>query len=151
ELALFEFKKDRDVLTTSLDDRLSIVTERLTKYNTALTDIRTRIAALKARSGAFTKLRKASPGASDWAEGLPYSTGDTLLTGLRQVLMDISAQCAELSVRYLSDHPALMACLAKKQASQENLERELNNRIRAAQTELAEAQANERNLDALVN
>lgn len=150
ELALFDFKKDGDILTTALDDRLSIVTDRLTKYNAALTEVRTRIAALKARAEAFGKLRKSSPNASDWAEGLPYSDGDTLLTSLRQTLMDVSAQCAELSARYLADHPVLMGCLAKQKASQENLERELNNRIRAAQTELAEAQANERNLDALL-
>ncbi|HLT28959.1 MAG TPA: polysaccharide biosynthesis tyrosine autokinase [Myxococcaceae bacterium] len=150
ELALFEFKKDGDILTTALDDRLSIVTERLTKYNAALTEVRTRIAALKARAEAFGKLRRDAPNASDWAEGLPYAEGDTLLTSLRQTLMDVSAQCAELSARYLSDHPALMGCVAKQKASQENLERELNNRIRAAQTELAEAQANERNLDALL-
>jgi len=149
EVALYEFKKDSDVLTTALDDRLSIVSSSLSAYNTSLTEVRTRIAALKARTEAFAQLRKSSPDDARWAEGLP-GADERMLGSLRSSLMDVTTQCVELAARYLPEHPALKACLAKQAVTQENLDRELKNRIRAAQTELAEAVANERNLTALV-
>ncbi len=39
ELAVYDFKKDADMLTTSLEDRASMVSQRLTSYNGALTDV----------------------------------------------------------------------------------------------------------------
>jgi hypothetical protein len=57
EIAVYDFKKDADMLTTSLEDRASIVSQRLNTYNGALTDVRTRVAGLKARVDALEGLR----------------------------------------------------------------------------------------------
>ena len=69
------------MLTTSLEDRASIVSQRLNTYNGALTEVRTRIAGLQARVDAIDSLRKGVDTAKDpdWADVLTQSF--TLGTG----------------------------------------------------------------------
>ena len=59
EMAVYDFKKDADMLTTSLEDRASMVSQRLNAYNGALTDVGTRIAGLRARVEALKRLYSA--------------------------------------------------------------------------------------------
>ena len=82
EIAVYDFKKDADMLTTSLEDRASIVSQSLTTYNGALTEIRTRIAGLKARVDAINSLRRTADTAKDpaWADVLATGAGPGPLT-----------------------------------------------------------------------
>lgn len=150
EIAVYDFKKQADMLTTSLEDRASMISQRLTTYNQQLTDVRARIALLKARVEAIDQLKKSSaPNDPRWAEGLA-GADSTLLQSLKLHVVQTREECAEMSTRYLSDHPRMAACLEKEKTAEQDLERELNNIIRAANTELVQAVAQERNLATLL-
>jgi polysaccharide biosynthesis transport protein len=152
ETAVYEFKKDADVLSTSLEDRANFVSQRLATYNQALTEVRTRIAGLKARVDAIEGLRKASDSEKnpDWADALTVS----FVTGAAQTLKTRYAQekadCAALSERYLAGHPKLATCLERTEAARQDLVKELGAVVRAAQVDLKEALAKERNLELLL-
>src|SRR5215472_12093950 len=60
ELSVYQFKKDADMLTTSLEDRQSMVSQRLNTINLALTEVRTKLAGLRARVDAINKLRQSA-------------------------------------------------------------------------------------------
>lgn len=151
ELAVYDFKKGADMLTTSLEDRQSMVSQRLNATNLALTDVKTKIAGLKARVDAIKKLRSSSSEEEvHWAEALS-ATGDNLL--IQQLKVRYAAQkaeCAELKERYLGGHPKLVACTDKLNSSKQDLAHEMTNIVRGAETDLSEATERERNLSALL-
>ena len=153
EIAVYDFKKDADMLTTSLEDRASIVSQRLNTYNGALTDIRTRIAGLKARVDAINSLRRTTDSAKDatWADVLTASGGQTPLTALKSRYLQEKGECAALNERYLPGHPKLATCLQKVDEARRDLVHELDNVVRSAQLELTEALAKERNLQGLLD
>lgn len=151
ELAVYDFKKEKDMLTTSIEDRASMVSARLNIYNGALSQLRTRIAERKARAESMERLRReATGGASDlsWVEGLSMAHS-TLIDTLKLHYVAQRSECVELAERYLPDHPRLAACSEKQRAKHADLTRELANLVRAAETDLAQAQGEERNLLAL--
>ena len=151
ELAVYDFKKDQNIPPSVLEERSNTVSQRLTTYTTALTDVRTRIAGLKARVDAIHNLRKAAAPevGNHWAEALPW-VDSPLIQNLKLRYTAQRTECAELSERYLEGHPKLAACKEKLGAMEQDLIRELNNSILAAETELAEANGKERNLAALL-
>lgn len=153
ELAVYDFKKDADVLSTSLENRLSIVSDRLNAYNAALTEARTQNAALRARVEAIAQLRKsAAAGDTSWAEALPQAQGtDSSVKQLRDTFITQRTACVELSERYLEGHPKMLECERKLGMMRQDFERALSNIVSAAETELAEAAAKERNLVKLVD
>lgn len=151
ELAVYDFKKEKDMLTTSLEDRASMVSARLNTYNGALSEIRTRIAELKARADSMERLRREAAGGEDdvsWVQGLSMAH-NTIIDTLKLRYVSQRSECAELAERYLPEHPRLAACTEKLRAAHADLSRELSNLVRAAETDLAQAQAQERNLLAL--
>jgi len=153
EIAVYDFKKDADMLTTSLEDRANIVSQRLNTYNGALTEIRTRIAGLKARVEAINSVRRSSDTAKDpaWADVLSTGSGATPLTALKSRYLQEKGDCSALNERYLPDHPKLATCLQKVNEARRDLIHELENVVRSAQLELTEALAKERNLQALLD
>ncbi len=152
ELAVYAFKKDADMLTASLEDRLNMVSQRLGTYNTQLTEVRARIAAISARVEAFLALQKsAAAGQEHWAEAIAATSANPLLGQLKVRIAEQRSECAALSEKYLDKHPALEACRTRLAAARQELGRELDNVVKAAQLELAEARNNEKNLLGLVN
>src|SRR5262249_43125222 len=115
ELAVYDFKKDADMLTISLEDRASIVSQRLTTYNGALTEIRTRIAGLKARVDAINSLRHSADTVKDpaWADVLASTAAQGPLAALKSRFLQEKAECAALTERYLPDHPKFATCQHK--------------------------------------
>jgi len=149
ELAVYDFKKEKDMLTTSLEDRASMVSQRLTTYNGALTQVRTRIAELKARADTIERARAQSKDDNlRWAEGLSLAKS-TLVETLKVNMVQQRNECATLGSRYLPDHPKLAECNQKLASAERELGRELGNMIRSAQYDLEQAQGEEKNLLAL--
>jgi capsular exopolysaccharide synthesis family protein len=152
ELAVFQFKKDADMLTTSLEDRQSMVSQRLNAFNLALTEVKTKLAGLRAKVDAIHKLRDAArDDDGHWAEGVGAAADNLLIHQLKVRYATQKDECAELQQRYLSGHPKLAACMDKLQSTKQDLVHELANLVRASETELSEALAKERNLADLLN
>lgn len=152
ELSLFNFKRQQDMLTTSLEDRQSMVSQRLSATNIALTDVRLAVAGLKARVDAIRRVQKATNGNDPmWADGLPGVPEKSFVTDLKMRFVSQRTECAELKERYLESHPKLGACNEKLAQIQKDLIRELGALVIAAEAELDQAQGKERNLLALLN
>ncbi|MCE9672336.1 polysaccharide biosynthesis tyrosine autokinase [Myxococcus stipitatus] len=150
ELAVFDFKKDADMLSTSLESRMSIVSERINSFNLHLTEVSTRIAALQARMEAIQKLRKTAADDETWAEALPGAK-DGVIQDLRKAYTDARILCAELGERYLPEHPKLLECQGKLAVIRGDFLKSLQNVVRSAETELTEAEAQRKNLVRLLD
>jgi capsular exopolysaccharide synthesis family protein len=147
EVDVYNFKKEADMLTTSLEDRQSMVSQRLNATNVALTEVRTRLAGLRARAEAINKLRAGATGEDvHWAEGLSAAADNLLVHQLKVRFATQKDECAELKERYLLDHPKLVACMEKLASTRQGLAHELGNVVKAAETDLLEGVAKERNL-----
>jgi capsular exopolysaccharide synthesis family protein len=151
EIALYNFKRQEDVLSTSLESQQNMVTQRLTSVNLALTDVQLKIAGLKARMEAINGVQKsAAAGDTRWAEALPVAMVNEYVTGAKKRLSDQNLKCAELRERYLEGMPKLAECLELARAIEKDLLHELNSIVIAAESELKESQAKERNLQAML-
>jgi capsular exopolysaccharide synthesis family protein len=155
ERGVYEFKRGADMLSMSIDSKggSQQSTPKLAydKYMSVLIDVRTQIAALQARVDAMRQLRKsASPESEHWAEGLSEASEGSL-RDLRNQVLEQRTACVELSGRYLAEHPKMQECQQKLTVVQQELRRSLDNLVRGAETDLASAQNNERNLLALVD
>jgi capsular exopolysaccharide synthesis family protein len=151
EMAVYDLKKDADMLSTSLESRLSIVSERINSYNLKLTEVQTRIAAQQARVDAIHRLRKdAGNNDETWAEAVPGAK-DGPIQDLKSRYGEQKAACAELSERYLPEHPKLLECNRKLEVVRADLLKSLSNVVRSAETQLVEAQGEEKNLNKLLD
>ncbi|NOJ76833.1 GumC family protein [Myxococcus xanthus] len=150
ELAVYDFKKDADMLSTSLESRMSIVSERINSFNLKLTEVRIQIAAQQARVEAIHRLRKASPEDETWAEALSGAS-DGPIQDLRRSYTELRMTCAELGERYLAEHPKLLECNRKLSVVREDFLKSLSNVVRSAETSLAESVAQEKNLVRLLD
>lgn len=150
EMALYTFRKQADMLSTSLDDRASMVSNRLTATSAALTDAQLRIAGLRARVNAIRNVQ-ASQGADDrlWAEALPAARENASLGEYKKRFLGLKNECTELSTRYLEGHPKLLECREKLAAAEKDFARELSNLVISTEAELKEATEKEKNLSQL--
>ncbi|MGQ0507686.1 MAG: GumC family protein [Myxococcaceae bacterium] len=149
ELSLYDFKKDADMLTTSVEDRQSMVSQKLNSLNQALIDVRMRIAGLRAHVDTIRGVQAAATNKERWAEELPAAKSSGLVEEFKLRLAAQEVDCAELRGRYLEDHPKLVTCREKVKAASADLLRELGNIVGSAEAELREALSKERNLDGL--
>lgn len=145
ELALYTYRKQADIL--AIDDRASMVSQKLLETGKALTDAQLKIAGLKARVAAIRNVQQAQ-GAQDrlWAEALPAARESTNLQKLKDRLQTLKNECTDLQSRYLDGHPKLLECREKLGVAEADVERELSNLVVSAEAELKEAVEKERNL-----
>ena len=152
ELALYTFRKQSDMLSTSIDDRANMVSARLTATSQALTDVQLKIAGYKARVAAIRNVQQ-QKGSDDsmWAEALPAARENQTLQKLKDRMLTLRTECTELQSRYLEQHPKLMECRDKLTLVEKDFQRELSNLVVGTEAELREAIEKERNLLVLFN
>ncbi|MFZ5443811.1 MAG: GumC family protein [Myxococcota bacterium] len=148
ELALYTFRKQADIL--ALDDRSSMVSQRLQDTNKALTEAQLRIAGLRARVAAIRSVQ-ANQSADDrlWAEALPAARENANLSKLKDRVFTLRNDVTDLSSRYLDGHPKLQEAREKLAAAEKDFARELANIVISTEAELREATEKERNLVAM--
>jgi capsular exopolysaccharide synthesis family protein len=151
EMALYAFRKQSDMLSTSIDDRANMVSARLTATSQALTDAQLKIAGLKARVAAIRNVQAQNAQDSMWAEALPAARENQTLQKLKDRMLALRTECTELQSRYLESHPKLMECRDKLTLVEKDFQRELSNLVVGSEAELREAVERERNLLALFN
>ena len=153
ELALYDFKKQSDMLSTSLDDRVSILSQRLQAVNGALTEVDLSITDLTARVESISKLR-ASMGDDEtqWAGQLPITdvAKQNLLTQLKVNFNSARTECVGLQQRYLDNHPMLNACQEKLKVAEEALSTELRDIVSSYELSLREARTKKESLEKLL-
>lgn len=150
ELALYNYRKGADMLSASIDDRASMVSQKLQETNKALNDVQLKMAGLKARVTAIRSVQ-ATQGAQNqlWAEALPAARENESLGKYKERLLSLRVECTDLATRYLDGHPKLLECREKLANAEREFGRELSNLVVATEAELREAQEAEKNLKVL--
>lgn len=111
EQALFQFKEDHDVLTTSLEARQNITSEKLVQVSDAVTKASLRRAQLEAQRGVLKELLDESQreGAQFKAESFQPVADNALINDLKREYFRLTSERAELHEKYLDGHPKVAA------------------------------------------
>lgn len=144
--ALFEFKRSHDIVATSWEDRQSIVSQRVTAINDALTRARVQRATLEARNEQIAALGDAVDSNDTGGEALSLVANSSTVQALKVRYIEATAECADLKLKYLEDHPKLEACREKLDLARKSLKREIQTQLDAATAEYREVLKTERNL-----
>jgi len=107
--ALYQFKLDHDVLSTSLEARQNISSERLVAISDQLTKVGLRRVELEARRDALKKILDESKDATFKAESFRPVAADDTINDLKREFFRLQAERAELAEKYLDGHPKLHA------------------------------------------
>jgi capsular exopolysaccharide synthesis family protein len=148
--ALFEFKKAHDIVAASWEDRQSIVSQRLTAVNAALTSARLKLAELKARNEAIVALGD-DVKAGESAESLVPVATSQAIQQLKVRYLEVRSECSDLRARYLEDHPRVGECEKRLGLAKLGLDDQVKIAVEAARKEFQEVSKTERNLLALLN
>lgn len=149
--ALFEFKKSHDIVATSWEDRQSMVSQRLTATNDALTRARVRRAELQARNEAMLAVGEALERGGTAVESLPAVATNPAIQAIKVRYIEALTECADLRVKYLEGHPKAEACEKRLAVARGALLGEIKTALEAARKEYQEVIQTERNLSALLN
>jgi len=141
EHALHEFKKQHNVLSVSLENRQSLLSEEIREYNERLTDVRARRIELQARLERLRSTRANPEAFQDNALG-----EDSQLDLLRRELRAKVTQRGSLSVRYGDSHPTIQELDGEIRALRASIADEVSALIKVAEGDLKEAQAVESGL-----
>ena len=140
EMALYIFKRDNDLLSVALEDRINSVTRRVDKLTDALTDVRLRKVARTAEAEELAKMMSA-----DTIVPTASATGDAL-SALKKDLADDERKLGELRARYEDAHPLVRQQQAKVASLQSTMRREAATQLRSSQARANEAAAEERKI-----
>jgi len=105
ELQLYQYKKDRNLLAVSLDDKESMLSQNLASVNAKLTDLHIRLIELDAKRKMIQRAR-ANIGEE---ETLPEIREKQTIEHLRDAYVQMSKDDADLSSRYGPEHPKIKA------------------------------------------
>jgi capsular exopolysaccharide synthesis family protein len=135
EIALYQFKKDNDLLTVSLEDHLNNVSRQIDKLSDALTDARLRKLAHGAEADELGRMIDETP-----APQAPTNVAaGAVLPELKKDLVVEERKLSELEARYEPAHPLVRQQLAKVHAVQEAISREARSQLRAARAQANQA------------
>ncbi len=146
EMKLYQFKKDRNLLAVSLDDKQSMLSQNLVNVNGKLTDIRIKILELDAKK---KMIQRARSSIAD-EETLPEIRDNQMITSLRQTYFQQSKEYSDLSSRYGPEHPKIKAISAQMASTKKAYEDEIDSVLSAFEKTYQQHVDNERSLKALM-
>jgi polysaccharide biosynthesis transport protein len=148
---LFRFKQAHDIVATSWEDRQGMVSQRLVAVNDALTKARVLKAQLESRNEQIAALGDAIAKGDPAAEAFAIVNQSRSIQDLKVRYADARVDCADMTARYLEDHPKLVACQGKLAAARDGLAREVRTILEGARREYQEAVQTERKLSRLLD
>ncbi len=145
EQALYQFKRENEILTVSIEDSQSIVAKRLSALSDAITRVRERRAELMAKAQEVRDARSQHS-----LEALPQVSSSTFIQAERTHAMQLGEELAELQTRYGGDHPKILGLLERRRKAEELIAHEQESIARSVELEEQEAKATEANLSKLL-
>ena len=146
ELKLYQFKKDRNLLAVSLDDKQSMLSANLGSVNAKLTDLHIKIIEADAK-------RRMIQGARDniaARETLPEIREKDAIDLQRQAYIALAKEYADLSSKYGPEHPRMKALTGQMETVQKAYEKEIDAVLVSFEKSYQEMLDNERSLRALM-
>jgi capsular exopolysaccharide synthesis family protein len=146
ELKLYQFKKDRNLLAVSLDDKQSMLSSNLASVNAKLTDLRITRLALESKRRMIETARE---NITD-KETLPELRENNTIRQLRESFVNYSKEFAELSTKYGPDHPRIKAVHDQMEVVQKAYMKEIDAALATFEKVYQETVDNEKALKALM-
>jgi capsular exopolysaccharide synthesis family protein len=146
ELKLYEFKKDRNLLAVSLDDKQSMLSQNLATVNARLTELRVKLLEQDAK-------RKMIESARDniaEAETLPEIRTNETITALRDSYVQLSREYSDLGSKYGPEHPKMKAISAQLASVKKAYQEEIDGFLSSFEKGYREMVENEKSLRAMM-
>ncbi len=117
ELKLYQYKKDRNLLAVSLDDKQSMLSQNLANVNSKLTELHIRLLEMDAKR---KMIERARDDISDKAN-LPEIREKPTIEKLRDSYIQLNKDYADLSSRYGPSYPKMKSLKGEMDATQVRL------------------------------
>jgi succinoglycan biosynthesis transport protein ExoP len=146
ELKLYKYKRDRNLLAVSLDDKESMLSQNLASVNAKLTDLHIRLLELDAKRKTIERARNNIAE----VETLPEIREKATIERLREIYNGLGKDYADLSSRYGADHPKMKAIAGQMEAVRKSYQQEMDAILAAFEKSYQELLDNERSLKQLM-
>ncbi|WP_373046578.1 GumC family protein [Vulgatibacter sp.] len=151
EVALYTFRRENDILATSIEDRQNINSQRLVALNESLTKVMAQRVELQSALAEVDRVEKGAKKDPYWALGLGRVATHPTITKLREEVVKQESAHAGLTERYLENHPQLLASKEKLAKLRSNLAEELKNVVASLRSQYREVATTETELTALID
>ncbi len=142
ELKLYQYKRDRNLLAVSLDDKQSMLSQNLAAVNAKLTDIRIHRLEMDAKRKTIEQARQNIAE----EETLPEIRENLAIQSLRGSYVQLSKDYADLSSRYGPEYPKMKAIAGQMQTIRKAYEQEIDGVLSAFEKSYQELVDNEKSL-----
>ncbi len=122
ELKLYRFKKDRNLLAVSLDDKQSMLSANLSNVNSKLTDLHIKLLEMDAKR---KMIERARDNIAE-EETLPEIRENGSIRSMRDSYNALSKESAELSTKYGPEHPKIKALTSQMETVRKIYEKEID-------------------------
>src|SRR6478736_6363684 len=146
ELKLYKFKKDRNLLAVSLDDKQSMLSANLSSVNAKLTDLHIR----KLEMDANRKMIESARNNITEQETLPETRDKQPIQALRDSYTQYSKEYADLSSKYGPEHPKMKALEGQMEVVRKTYQKEIDNVLATSEKSYQQVLDNERSLKSLM-
>jgi capsular exopolysaccharide synthesis family protein len=136
--ALYDFKRQNNILSTSLEDRQNITSQRLIDLNRQLTEVQAKRMHWTAEVNEIRKMRGDRTNAP-----VQQVIENPLIQALRTRHTELRTKEAELSGRYLDKHPDVVAVGKQIVLVEKELNREIRNILQASERQLTVLRSSE--------
>jgi capsular exopolysaccharide synthesis family protein len=134
ELSLHRFKQEHNILSVSMEDRQNIVASDIEHHNTKLQEARSRRRQLEARLARVRSLAQSS----DVEAAAAAFPENPALTTMREHLSGKVTELESLGRRYGTNHQRMLSLQGEIDALRDQMRRELQGLLRAAEADVAE-------------
>jgi capsular exopolysaccharide synthesis family protein len=148
ELSLFNFRKNNDLVYTTLENKQTIASQKLLFINDTLTKVRTKKAEIEARVRNVKAVRDSGDLERMMSLGIVVASG--FINQLKLNYVVVSNEVTDLRERYGPDHPKMASAEQKLAAAKQNLVKEVDAILNASIAEFDEASATEKNLQVML-
>ncbi|HVV49926.1 MAG TPA: polysaccharide biosynthesis tyrosine autokinase [Polyangia bacterium] len=146
ELKLYQYKKDRNLLAVSLDDKESMLSQNLANVNGKLTELHIKLLELDAKR---KMIQRARENIGD-EETLPEIRENQTIQKLRESYVQLSKDYADLSARYGPEYPKMKSLNGQMETIRKAYQQEIDAVLATFEKAYQELLDNERSLKALM-
>jgi succinoglycan biosynthesis transport protein ExoP len=147
ELKLYKFKKDRNLLAVSLDDKQSMLSQNLASVNNKLTELHIKILEQDSKRRMIERAR------ANIAEQqtLPEIRANETINTLHDSFIQLSKEYGELSSKYGAEHPRMKALSGQMASITKSYQEEIDAVLASFEKSYQELVDNERSLHKLMD
>ena len=147
ELKLYQFKRDRNLLAVSLDDKQSMLSQNLASVNLKLTDLRIHILEQDSKRRMIERARNNIAE----EETLPEIRTNSTIVSLRGSFVQLAKDYSDLSSKYGAEHPRMKAINAQMDSIKKAYQEEIDGVLASFEKSYQQMIDNERSLKSLMD